>query len=61
MATRPSDGAVFGILMDGGRSGTLQNTFLVRVNIETAEITYVGSHATMLDGLAFVPSSLFDG
>ena len=61
MTTRPSDGAVFGILKDGGRSGTLQPTFLVRINTETAEITYVGSHSLPLDGLAFVPSSFFDG
>jgi len=61
MATRPSDGAVFGILKDGGRSGTVQPTFLVRVNIGTAEITYVGGHTLALDGLAFAPRAPLGG
>lgn len=57
MTTRPSDGVVFGILKDGGNSGTLQPTFLVTVNLATAEITNVGQHSELMDGLAFVPTS----
>lgn len=58
MATRPSDDVVFGILKDGGNSGTLQPTFLVRVNLTTAEITNVGQHSERMDGLAYVPTSV---
>jgi hypothetical protein len=58
MATRPSDGVVFGILKDGGNIGTLQPTFLVTVNLTTAEITNVGQHSELMDGLAFVPTTL---
>jgi hypothetical protein len=58
MATRPDDGVVFGILKDGGRSGTLQPTYLVTVNLETAEITNVGPHTETMDGLAFIMTAL---
>ncbi len=57
MVTRPSDGVVRGILKDGGRSGTLQPTFLVTINLTNAEITYVGSHSLLMDGLAYIPTS----
>ena len=49
---------VFGILKDGGISGTLQPTFLVTVNLTTAEITNVGQQGDLMDGLAFVPTSV---
>ena len=58
MTTRQSDGVVFGILKDGGRSGNLQPTFLVTVDLATAEITNVGAHTGLMDGLAFIMTSL---
>jgi hypothetical protein len=58
MTTRASDGTVFGLLRDGGTSGTPQPTFLVRVNLATAEITNVGRHTEIMDGLAYVPMSV---
>ena len=61
MATRPSDGVVFGLLKDGGNSGALQPTFLVQVNLATAEITNVGVQTHLMDGLAFIQSSLIGG
>ena len=56
MATRPSDGVVFGLLKDGGRSGTLQPTYLVRINLTTGEVTNIGQQSELMDGLAFVPT-----
>ncbi len=58
LATRPSDGVVFGILKDGGNSGNLQPTFLVTVDLATAEVTNVGAHTQLMDGLAFIMTSL---
>ena len=60
MTTRPSDGAVFGILLDGGGQGEPGTSYLVRVNLATAEVTNVGENTAMLAGLAFVPTSLVD-
>ena len=57
LTTRASDGAVFGILKDGGGGGNTQATYLVRVNVTTGEITNVGANANLLDGLAFVPTA----
>lgn len=59
LTTRAEDGTVFGILKDGGGVGGGGPTFLVTVNLATAEITHVGQNTQKLDGLAFVPSSLF--
>jgi hypothetical protein len=56
MATRPSDGTVFGLLKDGGRSGTLQPTYLVTINLTTGEVTNLGQQGELMDGLAFVPT-----
>ncbi len=61
MATRASDGVVFGILKDGGHSGTLNNTFLVTINLSTAEVTNVGPHTHMMDGLMYMPTALITG
>lgn len=61
MATRPSDGVVFGILKDGGNSGTLQPTFLVTINLATAEVTNVGLQTHLMDGLAFIMTALISG
>jgi len=58
MTTRPSDGVVFGLLKDGGRSGTLQPTYLVTINLTTAEVTNVGQQGELMDGLAFIPTSV---
>lgn len=60
MTTRPSDGAVFGILMDGGGRGNPGTSYLVRINLDTAEVTNVGENSRILVGLAFVPDSLID-
>jgi hypothetical protein len=60
MTTRPADNAVFGILKEGGGGGS-DETFLVRIDVATAEITNIGPNGVQLDGLAFVPSSLFPG
>lgn len=61
MTTRQSDGVVFGILKDGGHAGTLQPTFPVRINLDTAEITNVGVQTHLMDGLAFIMTSLITG
>lgn len=61
MTTRQSDGVVFGILKDGGNSGTLRPTFLVRINLDTAEITNVGVQTHLMDGLTFIMTSLITG
>jgi hypothetical protein len=58
MATRPSDGTVFGILKDGGGGGSTTTTYLVTVDVETAEVTMVGPNTNLLDGLAFIPARL---
>lgn len=60
MATRASDGVVFGILKDGGGQGSTSATFLVRINLETAVVTNVGANTNLLDGLAYVPTELVD-
>jgi WD40 repeat protein len=60
MTTRPSDGAVFGILLDGGGQGNPGASYLIRVNLGTAEVTNVGKSDTMLGGLAFVPTAILD-
>jgi hypothetical protein len=56
LTTRAEDGVVFGILKDGGSTG---DTYLVTVNLATAEVTNVGLTTVWMDGLAFVPASLF--
>ena len=58
MTTRPSDGVVFGILKDGGGVGSTQTTFLVTVNLATAVVTNVGPQSELMDGLAYVPTSM---
>ncbi|MDH3207978.1 MAG: hypothetical protein OEO79_15335 [Gemmatimonadota bacterium] len=58
MATRPSDGVVFGVLKDGGGVNSTVVTYLVRVNLTTAEITNVGPQTELMDGLAYVPTSV---
>jgi hypothetical protein len=58
MATRPTDGVVFGILKDGGGGGRTTATFLVTINLTTAEVTNVGAHTELMDGLAYIPTSL---
>jgi hypothetical protein len=58
MTTRPSDGQVFGILKDGGGISNIQVTYLVTVDLTTAAITNVGSQTELMDGLAFVPTTL---
>jgi len=58
MATRPSDGQVFGILKDGGGNNSTQVTYLVTVNLTNAVITNVGAQSELVDGLAYVPTSL---
>jgi hypothetical protein len=59
LTTRASDGAVFGILKDGGgsSSGAIV-TYLVRVNVSTGNVTNVGANTNLLDGLAFVPTTV---
>jgi len=57
LATRASDGAVFGILKDGGGQNSTTATYLVRVNVATGETTNVGANTNLLDGLAFVPTA----
>ncbi len=55
MATRASDGTVFGLFQD---SRTV--TYLVTVNLATSELTYVGTTDERLDGLAYIPTRLVD-
>ncbi len=58
MATRASDGVVFGILQDGGGGGNLTATYLVTIDLTTAVVTNVGVNTNRLDGLAYVPTRL---
>jgi outer membrane protein assembly factor BamB len=60
MTTRPSDGAIFAIVKDDGGTGGSGPTYLARVDVATAELTNVGVNGVKLDGLAFVPESLFE-
>lgn len=57
MATR-SDGVVFGILKDGGGRRNTSTTYLVRINLTNAQVTNVGVNTALLDGLAYVPTSM---
>lgn len=61
MTTRPSDGLVFGILQDGG--GLFQDvsaTYLVTIDLETAEVTNLAANANLLSGLTWVPTWFLD-
>lgn len=58
LATRVSDGTVFGILKDGGGGRSTTTTYLVTVNLATAEVTNVGVNTNLLDGLAYIPTRL---
>jgi len=60
MTTRPSDGAMFGILKDDGGTGGAGPTYLCRIDPSTLEVTNVGVNARKLDGLAFVPENLIE-
>jgi len=57
MTTRASDGAVLALLRDGRRRDNL-GTYLLLLNLETAEATLLGETLTNLEGLAFVPTSM---
>jgi len=57
MATRPSDGVVFGILKDGGGVNATQVTYLVTISLTDAVVTNVGPQSELMDGLAYVPTS----
>lgn len=57
MTTRPSDGAVFGILQDGGSLfHDVAVTYLVTIDLQTAEVTNVGANTELLSGLSWVPT-----
>lgn len=60
MATRVSDGTVFGILKDGGGGNGQNATYLVTINLATAELTNVGVTGELLDGLAYIPRALVE-
>ena len=60
MTTRPSDGAILGILKIDGGSGGSGPTHLVRVDPSAVTATNLGQHGVKLDGLAFVPELLFE-
>jgi hypothetical protein len=61
LTTRPADGVVFGILQDGG--GLYHDvgaTYLVTIDLETAEVTNLGANANLLSALAWVPTWFLD-
>ena len=57
LATRTSDGAVFGILRDGSRRDNY-GTYLFILNLETVEAVLVGQTTDLLEGLAYIPTSM---
>lgn len=61
MTTRETDGVVFAVLKDGGGGGRTTTTYLVTVDLATAEVTNVGATTELLDGLAFIPTRLVEG
>jgi hypothetical protein len=61
MTTRASDGVVFGILQDGGGAfHDLTMTYLVTIDLETAEVTNVGTNTNLLTALTWVPTWFLD-
>jgi hypothetical protein len=59
MTTRASDGVVLALLRDGRRRDN-RGTYLLSLNLETAEATLIGETLTNLEGLAFVPTSMIN-
>lgn len=57
MATRPTDGVVFGIVKDGGGRSNTSTTYLVTIDVATAVVTIVGANTNLLDGLAYIPTA----
>ena len=57
MATRPTDGTIFGLLRDGSRSNAY-GTYLVTLDVMTGVTTLVGETLVNLEGLAYVPTSM---
>ena len=57
LATRSTDGAVFGLLRDGNRRDSA-GTYIFLLNLDTAEAVLVGETTDLLEGLAFVPNSM---
>ena len=60
MTTRPSDGALLGILKVEGGSGGSGPTQLVQIDPGAVTATNLGQNGVKLDGLALVPETLFD-
>ena len=57
LATRSTDGAVFGLLRDGNRRNSA-GTYIFLLNLDTAEAVLVGETTDLLEGLAFIPNSM---
>ncbi len=61
MTTRPADGVVFGILQDGGDIyHEVSATYLVTIDLETAEVTNLAANANLLSALTWVPTWFLD-
>jgi hypothetical protein len=59
MATRKSDGVVFGLVHDGGGwAGNVTTTYLATVDVTSAIVTNIGATAQRLSALAYVPTRL---
>jgi len=59
MATRTSDGVVFGLVHDGGGwAGNVTVTYLATVDLTSATVTNIGATPQRLSALAYIPTRL---